>query len=211
MKIELKQPTEPGVNAGDMFCGHPDDPATVTHGWCGTQWHQTISDEWAAAVRYRAEAELLKTCGVTELMLHNPNVSAYVAEAEAKVASLTAERDAALAGAVTVKPLEWRNGVARTRWGIYRIMDLGEDWGSSGRFDVSFNNRDVGAADTQLDAERIVINHYEVRVRAALIPAPDTLRQVRDGARIPDHAAWAARGRWREAYESALALFMEGK
>ena len=101
MKIELKQPTEPGANAGDMFCGHPDDPATVTHGWCGTQWHQTISDEWAAAVHYRAEAELLKTCGVTELMARNPNVSAYVAEAEAKVACLTAERDAAVARAAT--------------------------------------------------------------------------------------------------------------
>lgn len=106
MKIELKQPTEPGANAGDMFCGHPDDPATVTHGWCGTQWHQTISDEWAAAVHYRAEAELLKTCGVTELMARNPNVSAYVAEAEAKVACLTAERDAAVARAVTVKRAE---------------------------------------------------------------------------------------------------------
>lgn len=24
-------------------------------------------------------------------------------------------------------------------------------------------------------------------------------------ARIPDHAAWAARGRWREAYDALLA------
>lgn len=42
--------------------------------------------------------------------------------------------------------------------------------------------------------------------RRAIQPAPDTLRQVRESARIPDHAAWAARGRWREAYEAVLAL-----
>lgn len=30
-------------------------------------------------------------------------------------------------------------------------------------------------------------------------------------ARIPDHAAWAARGRWREAYEALRALADEGR
>lgn len=36
---------------------------------------------------------------------------------------------------------------------------------------------------------------------------PDEM--VLEDARIPDHAAWAARGRWREAYEALVALAEE--
>ena len=45
---------------------------------------------------------------------------------------------------------------------------------------------------------------YETRILSALEPTPQA-------ARIPDHAAWAARGRWREAYEALVALTDEAR
>jgi hypothetical protein len=98
--------------------------------------------------------------------------AAEIAALRAEVARLTAERDAALAGAVTVKPLEWLAGDGKTSsedcytaldgfGGKYTVME-GQLWHDlAGWF--TYESDDAAKAAAQAD--------YEARTRAPLIPA----------------------------------------
>lgn len=100
---------------------------------------------------------------------------------------LTAERDAALAGAVTVKPLEWEDctfcgqaaATAETEFGAVMIVAYSGRGGQWTYMDPTGEDNDsnwLTKEEAQADAQA----DYEARIRAALIPVPDTLRQVRE-------------------------------
>lgn len=60
--------------------------------------------------------------------------------------------------------------------------------------------------------DKAVIEMLEAIVSATRALKDQTPAEVTvQDARIPDHAAWAARGRWREAYEALRALADEGR
>ena len=91
----------------------------------------------------------------------------------AEVARLTAERDAAIAGAVTVKPLEWHKShftswrgdwhTVPTNYTVRCADENGWRWSHSGGFGYCHSDEAAKAA-AQAD--------YERRVRSAITPAP---------------------------------------
>lgn len=87
------------------------------------------------------------------------------------LAALVAERDAALAGAVRVKPLAWaKDGIgtdaARSILGVYLISKTG--WGRASDRNETRSEDPKSAAQAD----------YEARIRAALEPDPERLAKV---------------------------------
>lgn len=115
--------------------------------------------------------------------------------------------------AVKVKPLVWEDfdGRGAKASAFYNANYLINLWNGRGQFEVSFSypGHQTGYDgerwhDTLEAAKAAAQADYAARIMAALEPTPKA-------ARIPDHAAWAARGRWKEAYEALRALSNEDR
>lgn len=88
---------------------------------------------------------------------------------DAEVQRLTAERDAALAGAMRVRKLVWTGGWHGRRSGVYTILP---NYGKGPkRFMLSHGSNIIGWFDGEEEAQAAAQSDHEARVRAALEPA----------------------------------------
>lgn len=148
------------------------DVVWVTH-WDveGFQYLDSVSKEdWEET--YKAP--------ITEYASNTPYVpKAQLDSALAEVSRLTAERDAAMAWAVKVKPLVWEtDGSDALAADVYRI---GINYGlTSHQFWLLYRDYAIATANDHDALKAAAQADYAARILAALIPAPDTLRQVRE-------------------------------
>lgn len=123
-----------------------------------------------------------------------------LAQMQRELDRVTAERDAALAGAVKVKPLEWNH--------VQPTPEFGQDkhtWATEGYWIVLMDDGYVlcddikpdwlpvspymGCFDTVEDAKAAAQSDHEARIRAALIPDPAALDRIKAKAFAEGHKA----------------------
>ena len=101
--------------------------------------------------------------------------SAADAAKDAEIARLTAERDAALAGAVKVKPLVWKWSDAirgytadcRITRNVFSVYESNGEWAAGSQLSRNSGYPSKEAAMATMDAE------HEARILAAIQPDPD--------------------------------------
>lgn len=127
---------------------------------------------------------------ITQLETERDDAMALFHAADNKLQELKAERDAALAGAVRVKPLEWEvtdwsagsgvNGEDDIAWEAQTCLNswgYGIEWLGGDKFEydgarTAFKSLPEAKAAAQAD--------YDARIRAALEPDPERLAVVRE-------------------------------
>lgn len=159
-----------------------------------------VFNQWFLGLSYERQAVLREDKWMLAEAAYN--------SAQSEIARLTAERDAALAGVVMVKPLVWfevelpsRGGGKYTAEGytVRRIEGVWLlDFSGQSRSDWRFGSADLAKAAAQAD--------YETRILAALEPQPIT---VQDAARVllDAHAAVCAKG-WKDCTEAERDIFI---
>ena len=98
-----------------------------------------------------------------------PELEQAYLDLTAEVRRLTAERDAALAGAMRVRKLVWTGDCYGWRSGVYSILP---SYGQGPkRFMLSHGSNIIGWFDGEEEAQAAAQSDHEARVRAALEPA----------------------------------------
>ncbi len=130
----------------------------------------------------------LKTWGSAERIIEAAWQYAYgqpdtdrIANLEAALADMTQQRDAAMAGAVRVKPLVWVKHPsvdiwrADTAFGTYKVFGLGptQSWDFDSFSDL--NDKTSKSAESVTAAKAAAQADYNARILSALTPDPDRM------------------------------------
>jgi len=129
----------------------------------------------------------------------------HIATLEAALADMTQQRDAAMAGAVRVKPLVWVKHPsvdiwrADTTFGTYKVFGLGptQSWDFDSFSDL--NDKTSKSAESVTAAKAAAQADYNARILSALTPDPDRMLALTAAA----EAQAEARG-WNNAMLTAI-------